>query len=227
MIAALSDTATRIALCGRLEVRWRGEAVEGALRGRQGRLLFAYLVLNRGRVVRRDELVDALWSDGTAPAGAERLLAPHLSRLRQVLGTEAVDGRADLRLLVPDDTWIDWEAAHADLAGAQAAFAGGDLDAAATAAEAVTTIAGAGLLPGLEAPWIERARNELAEARVEALEIIARAGARKGGVALAPAQRAGAAAVDAAPFRESARVALIEVLRARGNVAEALRVYEE
>ncbi len=217
----------RIALCGRLAVSWRGEAVEGALRGRQGRLLFAYLVLHRGRVVRRDELVDALWSDGAPPAGAERLLAPHLSRLRRILGTEAVDGRADLRLVLPEDTWIDWEAAHTDLAAAQAAFAAGDLDAASAAAAAVVATADAGLLPGLEAVWIEGARAELADARVEALEILARTGARQGGAALAPAQRAGTAAVDAAPFRESARVALMEVLRARGNVAEALRVYED
>ena len=217
----------RIALCGRLAVSRRGEAVEGALRGRQGRLLFAYLVLHRGRVVRRDELLDALWSDGAPPAGAERLLAPQLSRLRQVLGTDAVDGRTDLRLVLPGDTWIDWEAAHTDLATAQTAFAAGDLDVASAAGAAVVATAGAGLLPGLEALWIEEARAELADTRVEALEILARTGARQGGAALAAAQRAGAAAVDAAPFRESARVALMEVLRARGNVAEALRVYED
>ena len=41
------------------------------------------------------------------------------------------------------------------------------------------------------------------------------------------AERAARAAVEAAPFRESARAALMEVLRAGGNVAEALRVYED
>jgi len=34
-----------------------GEQREAAFRGRQGRLLFAYLALHRGRPVRRDELV--------------------------------------------------------------------------------------------------------------------------------------------------------------------------
>ncbi len=50
--------ATRISLCGRLSVELEGARPE--LPGRQGRLLFAYLVLQRGRPVRRDELVEAL-----------------------------------------------------------------------------------------------------------------------------------------------------------------------
>jgi len=40
---------TRIELCGQLAIEIEGERVEGALRGRQGRLLLAYLVLNRRR----------------------------------------------------------------------------------------------------------------------------------------------------------------------------------
>jgi DNA-binding SARP family transcriptional activator len=49
----------RVHLCGRLEVAWDGERLEGALPGRQGRLLFAFLTLHRERLVRRDELVEA------------------------------------------------------------------------------------------------------------------------------------------------------------------------
>src|SRR6185436_8259320 len=40
-------------------------------------------------------------------------------------------------------------------------------------------------------------------------------------------EQAARAAVQAQPYRESARVALMEVLRARGNANEALRVYED
>src|SRR6185436_619903 len=40
-------------------------------------------------------------------------------------------------------------------------------------------------------------------------------------------EQAARAAVQAQPYRESARVALMEFLRARGNVNEALRVYED
>ena len=41
------------------------------------------------------------------------------------------------------------------------------------------------------------------------------------------AEQAARAAVQSQPFRESARAALMEVLRARGNTNEALRVYED
>src|SRR5688572_10079924 len=43
--------AVRIQLCGRLVVRLAGGRVEDALPGADGRLLFAYLVLNRLRCV--------------------------------------------------------------------------------------------------------------------------------------------------------------------------------
>src|SRR3954468_866412 len=97
---------TRIRLCGSLEVEVGGERVEARLRGRQGRLLFAYLVLHRDRPVRRDELAEAL---GAADDG---LLAPPLSRLRSALGAGRLEGRSELMLRLPDDTWVDWEAAR-------------------------------------------------------------------------------------------------------------------
>ena len=70
-------------------------------------------------------------------------------------------------------------------------------------------------------------RAELDEQRIELLEIVALAGARLEDGALLEAERAARRAVEASPFRESARLALLEVLRRRGNVAEALVAYEE
>jgi SARP family transcriptional regulator, regulator of embCAB operon len=52
---------TRIQLCGRLAVELEGRRVEEALPGAKGRLLFAYLVLNRDRRVSRDELLTAVY----------------------------------------------------------------------------------------------------------------------------------------------------------------------
>ena len=95
------------------------------------------------------------------------------------------------------------------------------------AAREALEIADRGLLPGLEAPWIDARRAELADLRVEALEALAHAGTRRGGAVLPEAEQAARAAVDAQPFRESARGALMTVLKARGNVNEALRVYED
>ncbi len=88
-------------------------------------------------------------------------------------------------------------------------------------------IAERGLLPGLEAPWIDDRRAELADLRIEALEALAAAGTRLGGAALPEAEQAARAAVATQPYRESARAVLMDVLRARGNVNEALRVYED
>src|SRR4051794_5388617 len=223
----METPTTRIELCGRLLVEIDGEELHGALPGRQGRLLFAYLVINRNRPVRRDELVEALWAEDGQPASGDALLRPPLSRLRKALGPGRLEGRGELTLVLPDGAWVDWEVAHAALRSTHSALGSSDFQTALDAASEAAEIAGRGLLPGLEAEWIDERRRELADLRVEALEAVAVAGAALGGAALAGAERAARAAVEAAPFRESARAALMEVLRAGGNVAEALRAYED
>src|SRR3954463_16031998 len=105
----MTSANTEIRLCGRLTVQIEGERIERALSGRQGRLLFAYLVLNRKRPVRRDELIEALWAEEGPPAGGDGLLAPPLSRLRKALGSERLEGRSELQLVLSDDAWIDVE----------------------------------------------------------------------------------------------------------------------
>ncbi|WP_037503376.1 helix-turn-helix transcriptional regulator [Solirubrobacter soli] len=202
----------------------QGRRLEDSLRGRQGRLLFSYLTLNRDRPVRRDELAEALWSGKGAPPAYESLLAPPLSRLRKALGPGVLEGRSELQLILPADAWVDWEVAPRELRRAREAS---DPRVAWDAARAALEIADGGLLPGLEAPWIDARRAELADLRVEALETVAAAGAKLGGAAHPEAEQAARAAVQAQPFRESARAALMEVLRARGNANEALRVYED
>ena len=92
-----------------------------------------------------------------------------------------------------------------DLGQLAAARAGLD----ANAAQVAATLAEPGLLPGLDAPWLNGPRNELEEQRIEALELIAQAGLRRGGDALPEAERAARTAIALAPFRESARAALI------------------
>ena len=210
--------ATRIHVCGRLIVELQGRRLEDTLRGRQGRLLLAYLAINRDRPVRRDELAEALWSGKGAPPAYESLLAPPLSRLRKALGPGVLEGRSELQLILPPDAWIDWEMAPRLVRRAREHE---DFEAAREAVD----ICERGLLPGLEAPWIDTRRGELADLRVEALETLAVIGTKLG--RLPEAEQAARAAVQSQPFRESARAALMEVLRARGNTNEALRVYED
>ena len=67
-------TRARIQLCGHFVADFDGARIEGALPGRRGRLLFAYLVLNRGRAVPRDALLMAGWGQD-APAEARNALS--------------------------------------------------------------------------------------------------------------------------------------------------------
>src|SRR5215203_5189588 len=115
----------RVHLCGRLQVEWDGEQLEAALPGRQGRLLLAFLTLHRERLVRRDELVEALWSDEGPPPGGDALLRAPLSRLRTALGPGRLEGRAELRVRYPDDTWIDREVVRDESRRSRAAYGEG------------------------------------------------------------------------------------------------------
>ena len=137
-------------LCGRLRVKIDGRSVEGDLPGRQGRLLLAYLVLNRDRPVRRDELIEALWPDAQ-PASGDSLLRPPLSRLRKALGPDRIEGRSELTLVLPEGAYVDWDAARAGLAAGREALARGDYAVVSARAAEAAEIAGRGLLPGLEA----------------------------------------------------------------------------
>ena len=69
---------TTVRVCGRLDARIAGRAI--ALPGRQGRAVFAYLLLHRDRPVTREELRDLLWPQ-SPPADPAESLNALLSRL--------------------------------------------------------------------------------------------------------------------------------------------------
>jgi SARP family transcriptional regulator, regulator of embCAB operon len=219
------DLSTRIQLCGRLVAELEGRRVETELPGRQGRLLFAYLAASRSRRSSRVELVDALWPEG-APDAADASLAALLSKLRRALGAKALEGKAELRLTLPDEAWIDVEAAGKAVHTAESAVALERWEQGWAPARAALYVANRGFLPGYEAPWIDERRRWLDDVRLRALECVGTIGLRMGGTELAAAERAGRSLVEAAPFRESGYRLLMEALEARGNVAESLRVYD-
>src|SRR6516164_8836040 len=99
----------RIQICGALAVERDGQRLDARLPGRQGRLLFTYLVVNRHRQVPRDELAEALWREPD-PAAVDTRLNPLLSKLRRVFGPDTVPGRTAIRLCLPA-AWVDLEAA--------------------------------------------------------------------------------------------------------------------
>ena len=111
----------RIQICGALAVERDGQRLDALLPGRQGRLLFTYLVVNRHRRITRDELAEALWREPD-PAAVDARLNPRPSKLRRVFGADAVDGRSALRLCLPD-AWVDLEAAAEAIHRAESAVA--------------------------------------------------------------------------------------------------------
>lgn len=217
---------TTIQLCGRYVVELAGARVESKLPGRQGRLLLAYLVLNRDRPVGRSRLVDALWS-GELPRDPADALAALLSKLRATLGNDLVAGRGDVQLMLPPDARVDVEEAVAGVHEAESACSLGDWPRAWSASLGAQLIARRTLLGEYEAAWIDEWRRELEDVHQRALECYVRGCLGLGGTELASAERAARRLVRAAPLRESATALLMEALEARGNAAEALLVYEE
>src|SRR5687767_11180715 len=117
--------ATRIQLCGRLVVELDGRRVEDALPGAKGRLLFAFLMLNRDRRMSRDELLTAVYGQEASP-DQHPSLSVLLSKLRSVIGQELLVGRSELELVLPEDAFVDVEAAREALHRAESHIAAGD-----------------------------------------------------------------------------------------------------
>ena len=215
--------AIRVELCGALTVEVDGRRVEDDLPGRQGRLLFACRARNHDRPVRRDELVDVVWDDHP-PGSPDAGLAALLTRVRQALGPDAVAGRAHLQLA--GEVWVDLDEARAAAAEAEEALAAGDARRAAERARAALERFERPLLPELAGRWVDDQRAELDGLHSDALETLARAALRLGGGELPAADRAARALIQREPYRESGYALLMELLAARGNLAEALRAYE-
>ena len=74
-------------------------------------------------------------------------------------------------------------------------------------------IAGRGLLPGAQARWLDSRRRELEDVRLQALEVIGRAGLILGGSQLSSVERAARTLIESEPYRESGYVLLMEASR--------------
>jgi SARP family transcriptional regulator, regulator of embCAB operon len=215
----------RIQLCGPLAVERDGERFENRLPGRQGRLLFAYLVINRHRPVPRDQLAEALWREPD-PAAVDARLNPLLSKLRRVFGPDAIVGRYTLRLCLPD-VWVDLEAAVEAIHRAESAVAQEEWARAWGPVLSALFVAERDFLPGEDAPWIDDVRHQLVVVHLRALEAYAATELGIGGTELDGAVRAGRQLIQVAPLRERGYRYLMQALAAQDNLAEALHVYAQ
>jgi DNA-binding SARP family transcriptional activator len=219
------EAETRIQLCGRLVVRLEGRRVDDALPGALGQLLFAYLALNRLRRIDRDELLVGVYGEAASPDHQARLTVL-LSKLRSIIGSELLVGRAQLELALPEDSFIDVEAALDALHRAESHVAKGEWAAAWGPASLAYDVANRPLLRGHDRPWLDEWRRRLDDIRLNGLECVAAASLGLGGPELPQAVTCARRLVELAPFRESGYRILMESLERSGNGAEALRVYD-
>jgi DNA-binding SARP family transcriptional activator len=219
-----STPSTRIQLCGPTVIEIDGARLESRLPGRQGRLLFAYLVVKRHRAAGRDELIDAVWPESRPPAPDAGLNAL-ISKLRKILGRGMLEGRASLRLQLDKNARVDIELAAEAVHRGESRIALRDWPRAWGPSQVALFIAEREFLPGEHTPWIDEQRRALAEVRLRALEAYTAAALGTGGTELPAAVRAGRQLIRLVPLRESGYQLLMQALAAQGNVAEALRVY--
>jgi ABC-type transport system substrate-binding protein/DNA-binding SARP family transcriptional activator len=198
--------------------------------GRQGRLLFAYLVAEQARAVPRDELAEALWGENL-PATWDKALSVLVSKLRVLLAEHGIAGGSALtgafgcyRLELPEGSWVDVVAAAGAAEDAEDAIASGDLQRARGAAAVAASLVREPFLPAEDGSWVEEKRRELTEVRLRALDVLAEASIRSGEAQEAAKWAEQAVALE--PFRETGYRRLMQAHIAAGNRAEALRVYE-
>ena len=214
-----------VRLCGELEVMVGGRRVE--LPGRQGRLLFAYLMEHRRRPVAREDLIDALWEGEQAPADERAALNVLLARLRGAVGRDVVVGRSHVVLALPEHTEVDVDVALSALQAARDALAAGRAAEVIAAGRRAVAILERPLLPELEGEWRERAQRELDGEHTDALALIAEAALAIGRAELHTAEHAARAVIAREPFEDTGYRLLMRAQAAAGNVTEALRTYEE
>ena len=221
----------KVFLAGRVAVETNRVVIdESGFPGRQGRLLFAYLVAEQGRPVPRDELAEALWGEAP-PATWHKALTVIASKLRSLLADRGIDAPDALtgafgcyRLVLPEGTWIDVVVATNAAQAAEEALAAGELEQAKAAAALAASLVKQPFLPGEEGAWVEEKRRELGDVRGRALSALADACLRSGDAAEAAKWAEQSIALE--PFRETGYRRLMEAHVAGGNPAEALGVYE-
>jgi DNA-binding SARP family transcriptional activator len=216
-VPSASARNVRIQICGPLAIEADGERIDAALPGRQGRLLFTYLVVNRHRQLARDELAESLWRESD-PATVDARLNPLLSKLRRVFGADAVVGRSTLRLCLPEAS-IDLESAVEAIHRAESAAARQDWRRAWGPVLVALFVSERDFLPGEDAPWINDIRDQLTMLRLRAPECYAATELGLAGPELEGAVRASRKLIQLAPLRESGHRYLMQALAAQGNLA--------
>ncbi|WDZ84652.1 AfsR/SARP family transcriptional regulator [Micromonospora cathayae] len=197
------------------------------LGGRQLRALLALLLLDAGRMVGTDRLIDGLHG-GRPPAGAANALQSQVSRLRRALrpvGVPVLADPAGYRLAVDPETVDVHRAARLRRDGGRASAAGRPDRAVDLLGAALALWRGDPLADVTDVPFAAAQVTRLVELRLSVVEEHAAAALAAGDP---DAPIAGLRAVTAAhPLRERPHGLLMRALYATGRSAEALAVYAD
>ncbi len=220
---------TRIYLAGRMAIEASDGRVlgEGLFRGRQGRMLFAYLVMHRRRPVMRSDLADLLWDEDLPPAW-EGGLSAHLSKLESLVAPAGIRIErcyGQVQALGPEDTWVDLEAAETAIDRAEHALREGRWRDAMPGCCVARAISGRLFLADLETPWIAQQRLRLERIHLRALDGLGRVWLASGEYQLAVEAAVQALAID--PMREPGYRILMEAHLALGHRANAIKAYHD
>ncbi|HWS38546.1 MAG TPA: BTAD domain-containing putative transcriptional regulator, partial [Actinoplanes sp.] len=212
----------RFGILGPLRAR-RPDGVPIPLGGPRLRALLAMLLLDAGRPVPIDRLIDGLYGQ-EPPLGAANALQAQVSRLRRSLPVEL--GPAGYRLAVPPGE-VDAHRFAALAADGHQALADGDPDRAAVLLTEATGIwTGDPLIDVRHAPFAGAQVTRLTEARLTAVEDLQEAELQRIGPlppGTVPVLRD---LTTTHPLRERPHALLMRALTATGRPAEALSVYE-
>ncbi len=212
----------RYGLLGPLEVEAEGVAL--ALGGPRQRAVLARLLVDAGRVVSTDALVDAVWGDQPPPT-AVKTLQKYVVELRKTLGPGVVRTRGRAYFLDVADEEIDARCFEGLLQEARRAERAGDVGrAVALYAEADRLWRGPVLADFPDAAFVAPEHARLTELRLSALEAALDMELAVGDpvdVVTRAAQL-----VEVEPVRERLWASLILALYRSGRQVDALRAYE-
>ena len=222
----------RIYLTGRVALEVDGVVVldERRFRGRQGRLVFAYMVCHRTRAVSREELAILLWPKEMSPSWSIGLSAV-ISRFRGILSSDALRnqgvslsrGLGQYRLILPSDAWVDLESGVSAIDRAESAMRNDDYGSILGPATVAATIARRSFLSGVSGHWVESQRRRQERQLIRALDCLSSMRLHTNEPDLAVESSIEAISLD--PYRESSYQLLMHAYLATGNRAEALSRY--
>ena len=209
----------RIYVTGRVAIEVDGIVVidERQFRGKQGRLLFVYLVCERSRPVSKEELASVLWPDEQSEAW-EAALSALTSRLAGLLTTNGMEGQGasfsrqfgQYQLRLPSDAWVDIEAGNSALDRAEAAVRAGEARNALGPAAVAASITRRPFLPGVDGFWRDSLQGKLERQLVRALDCLAEMQLEIGKPQTAVESALEALKMD--PYRERTRRCLMRAL---------------